>query len=188
MADPVASSSFGWSYYTTKVPLTGIQFWKKDDKVVAVTLPAGTVLRVYQGKVEYPTMTVTSPSPQNGDYFVETAPDAKSVGWTTYPNEPRYAALMTSAEYKDEDAAKARLDHMLWVPLKMAGEEKPDLVDAAKEAQLNDLYLAPLPDGFKGTDNGSGGNKPEATNSVLLAVGIGIGAALLLSMYTRSKK
>lgn len=193
MADPKVSSGFGWSYYVTKEPLKGIQVFLVDGKTVSVDVPVGTTLRVYQGKVSYPkgdgTLEITSPAPEGGDYFVETPPDATSIGWTTYPNEPRYSALMTSAEYTAASAVKARPSHMLWVPLKMAGEYKPDLVEAAKEAQLNDLYLGPLPDGFKKSDSTapSAGNAGVDWQTIALATAAGIALALILANLKSGK-
>lgn len=194
MADPKVSSAFGWTHYVTKEPLKGIQVFLKDGKTVATDIPAGSTLRVYQGKVSYPkgndTLVITSPAPDSGDYYVETVPDATSVGWTTYPNEPRYAALMTSPEYTAASAVAARPSHMMWVPLKMAGEYKPDLVDAAKEAQLNDLYLAPLPEGFKKSDGTTPPSSAGASDwqTIALAAAGGIVLALILANLGKGGK
>jgi hypothetical protein len=196
MADPKVSSSFGWTHFVTKAPLTGFQVFKDaSGNVVSATVPAGTTLRVYEGKVEYPrgdgaTLVLTTPD-KDGNYFVETVPDSTSVGWTTYPNDPRYTALMTSPYYTAPSAVKARPSHMLWVPLKMAGEYKPDLLDAAKEAELNDTFLAPLPEGFKKSDTTStptvGGGITD-WQTIAIAAAAGIALALILSNLGKSGK
>lgn len=184
---PQAASGFGWTYVELKDALPTVMLYLDKGAQVPATIPAGSTVRVYGGKIpliqaDGKTTLLQSPDPQMG-YLIETLPDATSIGWSYYPNEARYTALMASPEYTAEKARKARSQRLYWASKLETAEAKPDLVDIAKAQQLDQMGVPPAPETPASGSGGSGGSgSDEETEFPWLAVGLGVGLAALIAM------
>ena len=171
------TGSLAWDYVTLRSDMDALTFF--GEKVV--TLPEGTVLRVYSGSQEFllpeGKQVITTPN-KSGVYLVETLPDDKSKYWSVYPDETQYEVLLSSDEYKD--STKDRGKHLYALKIKMEDGSATLLSNAMKE------YYDKLR--VEGVEIPKPGDNPTGSlPSVLLAVGLGIGAALVLGLLMRDK-
>ena len=174
----------GWYIGVLNTPMTGVSLL---DGSSPVTLPGGTLVRVYKGTLPAQSgQNLTTPN-SAGQYIVEPAPDNKSHYWSFYVETPDSLALLQSPAWLAESQARtARL-----VALKI------DPTDDSQLAPLSDSGVDP--DAFNAiglppASGGGGGSKPPAPATTkppaTAAVGgavLALGALALLAMMGGKK-
>lgn len=176
----------GWTYVTLKDDLPANTFFLGQKPI---TLPKGTLIRYYEGTSDFieggKKKKLTTPAP-DGSYLIETTPDKKSRFWMAYPDEPKYITLLESKEY--EETEPERIKHLFTakLPIKEAWWSN-QIVDNVLHLQLDGLAQEEQPK-QEGGGGGGGDAKKEDGGFPWMAVGLGVGAAILIAMYMRQDK
>ena len=175
----------GWTYATLKDDLPAEFFIGQKP----ITLPKGTLIRYYEGTSDFiengKKKKLITPAP-DGSYLIETTPDKKSRFWMAYPDEPKYITLLESKEY--EETEPERIKHLFTakLPIKEAWWSN-QIVDNVLHLQLDGLAQEEQPK-QEGGGGGGGDAKKEDGGFPWMAVGLGVGAAILIAMYMRQDK
>lgn len=176
----------GWTYVTLKDDLPANTFFFGQKPI---TLPKGTLIRYYEGSSDFivggEKKKLTTPAP-DGSYLIETTPDKKSRFWMAYPDEPKYITLLESKEYEETEPERIKHLFSAKLPIKEAWWSN-QIVDNVLHLQLDGLAQEEQPK-QEGGGGGGGDAKKEDGGFPWMAVGLGVGAAILIAMYMRQDK
>jgi hypothetical protein len=176
-----------WQYVTLKNPL---EVTDPGNVASKMTIPAGTVIRLYTGVVGYANDDKSNPikTPNSkGFSLIETLPDSKSLFWNYYKDEPQYYGLLQSQDYAKLEPA--RLEHLWMVQFpKSDGKYKDTLVSQAMADyydKLNSGVAIPKPDEASSKDEEKDG---EGGSYILPALVIGALAGFALYQAAKGKR